>query len=637
MRGKIWLSAAVVGMGCTIAVWAQAHFQTSLHATREGKRTAYAAENGGFERITGVPIEQLGCMKCHSSTGKNAAGQDIDPATYEPGCNDCHDASFNVAEETCLNCHTRQKVERAKFPGVDAHTNAGLTCISCHTKEELHGDDGVAYASLKEEGAIKVKCTQCHTEVSQTPGHVIHADTVDCAACHSVTVVNCVSCHFESLIQGRTSRPNAQIQNYKLLVKKNGKVHVGSLMTHTYDGKTNYIISSFHSHVITKDAVGCEDCHYQFGGANPAIAEYNETGQITLNKWNPETKKIDGPQGVVPIPVDWETALQFDFAVYTGDPADPTTDPEAWEYLKTGADNKHLFYAEPLDAETMQKLGMVVRAAEPEIIDTLYFPMFANGTAGDIAYKTSLMLANVGEDATLVISFFDRSGAPLDVILDGAGPQSTFEVEAWKGRTYSVETPGDDGGLQVGYVVVQVKAPASSPMATSDGAAPVGGTAVFIRSDNGIIMTEGGVPAARPMTDFTVLLDSSGRRDTGLALVNPAGTDAAPGSTATVTLTVWDPDFQNQIAQAQVQLDPGQAIGQFIWEIFRDAGADAAIVDQLKETKASVTVSSTVPIAAVVLRQNDDMTVAFPEDVPSLTAFPVIPGRADAEAMTAQQ
>lgn len=635
MRGKTWFSVAAVLLGCTVAAWAQAHFQTSLHYTREGKRTAYAAENGGFERITGVPIEQLGCMKCHSSTGKNAAGQVIDPATYEPGCIDCHDAEMNVEEGTCLNCHKRQELERKKFPGVDAHTNAGLTCISCHSKAELHGDDGVAYASLKEEGAIKVKCTSCHTEVSQTPGHVIHADTVDCAACHSVSVVNCVSCHFESLMQGRVSRPNTQIQNYKLLVKKNGKVHVGSLMSHTYNGKTNYIISSFHSHVITKDAVDCEDCHYQFGGTNPAIAEYNESGTITLNRWNPETKKIDGPQGVVPIPVDWESALQFDFAVYTGDPANPTTDPGAWEYLKTGADNKHLFYAEPLDAETMQKLGMVVRAQEPEVIDTLYFPMFANGTAGNIAYKTSLMLANVGEDAGLVISFFDRNGAPLDVVLDGEGPQSTFEVEAWKGRTYSVETPGD-GGLQVGYVVVQVKAPANSPMAAED-AAPVGGTAVFIRSDNGIVMTEGGVPAARPMTDFTVMLDSTGRRDTGLALVNPAGTDNAPGATATVTLTVWDPDFQTEITQAQLQLDPGQARGQFLWEIFRDAGADAAVVDQLMEMKASVTVSSTVPIAAVVLRQNDDPVLDFPEEVPSLTAFPVISGRADADTMSARQ
>ncbi len=30
------------------------------------------------------------------------------------------------------------------------------------------------------------------------------------------------------------------------------------------------------------------------------------------------------------------------------------------------------------------------------------------------------------------------------------------------------------------------------------------------------------------------------------------------------------------------------------------------------------------PLAAVTLRQNDDPAVAFPEDVPTLTAYPVL-------------
>ncbi len=35
-------------------MFAQAHFDTSLHKTRQGKFTAYAAENGGMELITNI-------------------------------------------------------------------------------------------------------------------------------------------------------------------------------------------------------------------------------------------------------------------------------------------------------------------------------------------------------------------------------------------------------------------------------------------------------------------------------------------------------------------------------------------------------------------------------------------------------
>jgi hypothetical protein len=53
-------------------------------------------------------------------------------------------------------------------------------------------------------------------------------------------------------------------------------------------------------------------------------------------------------------------------------------------------------------------------------------------------------------------------------------------------------------------------------------------------------------------------------------------------------------------------------------------------VAQLQETQAVVTVGSDVPVAALTLRQNDDAAIAYPDEVPILTAFPVIPGRADA-------
>ena len=161
--------------------------------------------------------------------------------------------------------------------------------------------------------------------------------------------------------------------------------------------------------------------------------------------------------------------------------------------------------------------------------------------------------------------------------------------------------------------------------------AGVGGTAVFTRTDNGILMTEAAVPASRTLTNFSILLDSIGARDTGLALAipppNPIDTQTGP---ANVTVTVWDTAFQTQIATTQFQLSEGEAIGMFIWELFRDfAQVRNEVLDQLRETEGVVTVAMDRPGTAVTLRQNDDGTVDFPDEVPTPVAFPVIPGRAD--------
>ena len=155
---------------------------------------------------------------------------------------------------------------------------------------------------------------------------------------------------------------------------------------------------------------------------------------------------------------------------------------------------------------------------------------------------------------------------------------------------------------------------------------------MFTRTDGGIVVTEVAVPASRTLTDFTISLDSIGARDTGLALVIPPANaiDTQTGP-ANVTVNVWDRAFENQVATTQFQLNEGEAIGMFIWELFRDFGqVSNEVLEQLRETEGVVTVGMDRPGAAVTLRQNDDGAVDFPDEVPTLVAFPVIPGRADA-------
>lgn len=260
------------------------------------------------------------------------------------------------------------------------HTNEGLTCISCHSKEELHGDDNIFYLSLKETGAVKAKCTNCHTQLSNNGSHNRHLGKVDCSACHSVSVYSCGGCHFESYTAASIKRFINEFKDYRLLIKKDGMVKLGTIVTHSYNGKTNYIISSTHSHIIKRNATTCSDCHRGMGQVNAAIQEYNNTGSITLAKWNNASKKVDILQGVIPVPADWKQSLKIDHVTYTGDSLAFPTNPNLWEYLKSETDNAHLYFAEALDSSTLAKLGFTrfPTSAETEGAIPTEFILFQN-------------------------------------------------------------------------------------------------------------------------------------------------------------------------------------------------------------------------------------------------------------------
>ncbi|GBC82973.1 hypothetical protein HRbin10_02111 [bacterium HR10] len=327
-------------------------FPTSLHATRRGKATWYAATNGGFEALTNIPINQLACLNCHPGT--KADGSPIDPATYKPDCFDCHiQPGDRVSDQTCLKCHRRQASEIA-FGYPDVHRSAGsFRCMSCHTLKEMHGD-GREYASWLEPGAMEVTCEQCHPAPKSNPAHDIHMATVQCTACHTRSVLSCYNCHFESEVEGGIKRPYGVMRDFVFLVRRHGtnKVYAGTMMSLTYAGKSFVAIAPYRAHTIVKEARTCDECHN-----NAAVQEYRQTGKITITRWDPAQGKLVGPKGIIPIPPDWRQALQFDFVDYTGDPKSPTTDPTKWVFLKSGADLMQMLYADPLTPEQMRKLS----------------------------------------------------------------------------------------------------------------------------------------------------------------------------------------------------------------------------------------------------------------------------------------
>lgn len=355
---SLWKSAPSAHAHHFDAALAQVHaqyqdpaqtFPTSLHATREGKRTWYSKENGGFEALTNIPIEKVGCLTCHPGT--YADGSKVDPKTYQPSCRDCHAGpGQKVTQETCLKCHRRQGFEIANYS--DVHRAKGMDCMACHKSADVHGD-GKAYKSWLEPGAVKAACENCHAQVSPTVSHTVHNKTVHCTSCHSQTVISCYNCHFESEVAAGIKRNYGVMRDFALLLKRKGegdKIYAGTLMTLSYQGKTFVALAPYRAHTVTKQGRACTDCH-----ASEAIKEYKNTGKITLSKW--DGSKLVFTKGVVPIPPDWKTALQLDFVNYTGDPTKPETDPTKWVFLKTGADLMQMLYAEPLTEEQLKKLG----------------------------------------------------------------------------------------------------------------------------------------------------------------------------------------------------------------------------------------------------------------------------------------
>lgn len=260
-----------------------------------------------------------------------------------------------------------------------------------------------------------------------------------------------------------------------------------------------------------------------------------------------------------------------------------------------------------------------------QVADQFYFPQFATGTVGDVRFQSALFLGNTGADALLDIAALGRDGNPLTVDLGSLGNGSLFQnVALRRGQSLSLETSGG-GGIRVGYLVVTVKREAASAQAAVTGAG-VGGTLVFTRSEagSGIILTEAGVPATREVTGFSLLLDSRGARDIGLALLYPRGGQSSPRPARVYRLTVRSTNFSQVLAgPIEVTLQEGQGFGKFIWEIFRDAGAPAGTVALLQETEGIVSVEGTG--AAITIRQNDN-GMPFPLQVPTLTTFPVLEG-----------
>lgn len=312
-------------------------FYSSLHHAGEGMRYWYE-ENGGFMDVTGIPYSNLDCKNCHIKSCEQChAVKEGDKCSY----------SLKKAKDTqtCLTCHSRAKVTfklcREKKT-LDVHIANGMGCVDCHKGDDVHGD-GTFYKTMRDEGAVKVACKNCHEDKGDIRSHTVHKGKLDCAACHIANTTSCLNCHFDKFIEEGTRKGNffPPCQDWVILVNYKGKVTSGNVQTLLYKDKKFVTYAPYFTHAVQSKARECKDCH-----ANKAVKRLRRGKSIQMAKFK-ENHMISW-NGVVPLVVD---KLKWDFAYKKGD---------KWIGFKSKEKTvvQLSCYAEPLTPEQLKKLAI---------------------------------------------------------------------------------------------------------------------------------------------------------------------------------------------------------------------------------------------------------------------------------------
>jgi len=288
-------------------------------------------------------------------------------------------------------------------------------------------------------------------------------------------------------------------------------------------------------------------------------------------------------------------------------------DGEAWSDVYADLPVYTLIRAIAVDATNSRLLlgttgnGIVSVDLAPK--STVYFPQFADGTAGNVKIQTTFNLVNNSDQATdATLAFFDSSGNATTVSLNSGPAATVHHFTLARGRSISLSTGGQGAALKAGYARLQA-------------GTNVGGTAVFTYTENGTALYEVGVPATGGLRDFTLYVNGKGSRKTALAMVNVG--DAVPNATLRLYSKSAKLLRTKGLSQVAANFGPGRHVAKYVQEIFPEE------IGNSEAEEGSITVESDQPLAAVTLRQDDDPSVPFPQEVTSMSVLPVTPGRAD--------
>ncbi len=178
----------------------------SLHVNLTGYWTNLTAR-GADPNHEGIQ-EMFGnhCSSCHTSCGDCHVSQ---PTSVGGGLLDGHlFTNEPPMTRTCTACHGSRVGNEflGKNEGLlaDVHfRQERMVCTDCHEGNELHGaqvnDPEAAPAAHRYEGVEGPSCENCHIDYGSSRDdikeHQLHGDSLSCQVCHSVSYVNCNSCH----------------------------------------------------------------------------------------------------------------------------------------------------------------------------------------------------------------------------------------------------------------------------------------------------------------------------------------------------------------------------------------------------------------------------------------------------------
>ena len=260
-----------------------------------------------------------------------------------------------------------------------------------------------------------------------------------------------------------------------------------------------------------------------------------------------------------------------------------------------------------------------------------YLAQVGDGQFGDvIRLITEFIFVNSGADTQVNLAFKLPDGSPMTLNLVGIGPVTEHDFELASGASASFSTMGE-GDPNVGYAVVT----AGGLLAGGSSGSGVGGTGVFTQIDvpSGTIINEAGLPLVKELSAFSLFVDTTGTRDTAVAIVNtgsPVSAGVATTPTQTALLSLFTISGGADLATAAVEVPAGKQVNKFIGG--PGGYFDPEQVPELEDFQGSVTVTNANPgdgsmWAALTVRTNN-LGAVFPEGVPTFTAFPVVPGAA---------
>jgi hypothetical protein len=427
-----------LALGFTLPLLAQPqNFETSLHKTRNGKATWYNTENGGFESLTGVPIEDLGCVECHDAVVGNG---DPYPSDYEPGCVDCHATNSGtpgpVTQSDCLGCHGRENfiINNANFSDVHRDASTAFECWDCHGTTDMHGD-GTEPVSMFDDGGIVTDCSQagCHETIASNTEHNMHSANIHCTSCHQETSLSCYNCHFESQVEHHVKRAKAKITGFTILVNRtsDGKVHPATFQSLSYDGDTWIAMGPSTTHTIIKEgARTCNDCHANMGGNIPAIDEYNNNGMIQFASWNASDSTLSHLNGIIPLPADFKRSFKLDFIQFDGDwSSPPGSDNKNWSFVKGDADGFQLLYATPLTTAQMNALGMdtLLVGVEDETNDMPSDYKLEQNYPNPFNPSTTIKFS-IPENSTVELTVYNQLGEFIQTLVNEEKSAGNYEI-----------------------------------------------------------------------------------------------------------------------------------------------------------------------------------------------------------------